>query len=382
MEFLGRFQIGGFIFSILTLTRTYFKHNKMGGCCSAMFNAEPETPKVITPDPPIDQPQLFVSARLGYWGWSHDFGVWNQDRPEKSEDQQETMWLWFRKRDAGNCMRVNLENFVRTNPEKPKQGQVLYYSMQQKNPQVQSFNRIAGASRENFLGFMNNNNNNDDHYYQNYPGHGHQLPQGSHVVSRVTMITKWQSYSTTRVHDGDVGRGEALFGQSCALLDVLAIGTAVTTYVETVEQKEDKDAEGRVIGHHTVKHMDKDTTVLVDSVQYRVTVNNLLWSQWIVPGDSVSSANANSITVTTPFFSTVLDGGWTSRTKYRIQTNMGIDPALALLLSHIVTTEYSITDIKNDLHLNIPARPPQAFTNPSMNMSFQLAQTLGNFGGR
>jgi hypothetical protein len=37
---------------------------------------------------------------------------------------------------------------------------------------------------------------------------------------------------------------------------------------------------------------------------------------------------------------------------------IGVDPALALMLAHLCTTEYSVAELKNDLVPNTPHEPP------------------------
>ena len=41
-----------------------------------------------------------------------------------------------------------------------------------------------------------------------------------------------------------------------------------------------------------------------------------------------------------------------------VQTRPGLDGALSWLLAHVASTEYSVAEIKRDLKLNTPSKPP------------------------
>jgi hypothetical protein len=353
------------------------------GCCNSLFDNVPEVPPVIKPDPDFtNQPVTFVSAALGFFGMSHDFGVWENEYPDKSKDRKEKIWLWFRKRPAGNDFKINLENFVRTNPEDKSMGKILYYAVMQGKPNVQFFHRIAGSSHSQFTGFFGDNYSHKIHHDDGFYTSRHVDAGGdihkSRVIARTQMITKWQSYSNTKIYDGNLGRGEGTLGRNFVLLDVIACGTIVTNYTEVEEEIIDKDADGRVIGHRHERHMRHSSQTFVDYTQYRVTVNGQLWTQWQVPGDA-QGAPEKAVVVDTPFFSTVLDGGWAARTKFKTTTKAGIDSALALLFSHVVCTEYNLSEIKNDLGISIPHRPPTSWDSPPAVLGFTLPDTSGDF---
>jgi hypothetical protein len=370
----------------------------MGACCGAMFDANPDTPPVIKPDPEVNQPVLAVMSALGYFGMSHDYGVWQNARPDKEANKE--MWMWFRRRDSGSgSIKVNLENFVRTDEKNPKQGKILYYALLQRQPNIQYFQRIGGPSNTGWLGFLGggagsggaSQGYNDD-FYCNHNSHTSGLSghgQGglhTRVIGKTVLITKWQSFNSANIYDGDLGRGVNSLGNNAVLLETVAVGTTVTTYTKVQEDVEDRDSEGRVTGHHHVNREYRHTTTFVDNVQYRVSVGGQLWSQWSIPGDSSPQANitTTNVIIATPFFNTTIEGGWFSRTKFHCQTNNGIDPALALLLSQLLCTEYSIPEIKNDLNLPIPLHTPAAgmglLAQPS-SLAYMLPQLTGNFTG-
>jgi hypothetical protein len=355
----------------------------MGACCSNDSN--PDAPDVIKPDPAMTGSLKVVVAALGSWGAGHDYGVWENERPEKNDEANKCVWMWFNKTSndkahAGQTT-IRLENFVRTDPNDPKLGKILFYCLLQKKPTVQYFQRFGGRSNDMsfFHGFHNDNfRTYDDNYYMNHNDHRHSHAVAS-IQSKSTMVTKWQSYNTAKIYDGNLGRGEEKLGKNFILLDCLALGTTVTTYLTIREEVEETDAEGHKHRRWVTRHEHHSNT-FVDSVQYRVTVNNLLWSEWSIPGDSAPEASmANSVTVSTPFFNTTLDGGWFKRTKYHTTTNNGIDPALAMLFSHLICTEFSVPEIKNDLNLPIPTREPAVLQPAPSVLTFALASTTGNF---
>jgi hypothetical protein len=373
----------------------------MGACCGAMFDANPDTPPFIKPDPEINQPLLAVMAALGYWGMSHDYGIWQNSRPDKDANQE--MWMWFRRRDCGSgSIKVNLENFVRTDEKNPKQGKILYYALLQRQPNVQHFQRIAGQSNTGWLGFLggllgggNNNQGgggqvsqgNDDDYYINHHNHTSGMSSygsGGRIVGKTFLITKWQSFNSATIYDGDLGRGVKTFGNNSVVLETVAVGTAITTYMKVEEVVQERDGEGNITGSHTHTKEHRHSTTFVDNVQYRVSVGGGLWSQWSIPGDSSPQASmGNSVIISTPFFNTTLEGGWFSRTKFHCQTNNGIDPALALLLSQLLCTEYSIPEIKNDLDLPIPLHAPHpqgmGLLGQPASLGYMLPQLAGAF---
>jgi hypothetical protein len=352
------------------------------GCCGSLFDNIPEVPPVIKPDPDLSgQPITFVSAALGFFGWSHDYGIWENEYPEKSSDRKEQIWLWFRKRKMGADFKINLENFVRTDPNDKTMGRVLYYAVMQGKPTVQSFNRIAGSAQNQFTGFFGDNYSHKIHHDDGFYTSQHVDADGDihnkRVIGRTQMITKWQSYSNTKVFDGNQGRAEGTIGTGFILLDVISCGTIVTNYVETEEEIIDRNEEGHEIGRRHVRHMSHSSKTFVDFIQYRVTVNGQLWTQWQVPGDA-QGGPTSSVVVDTPFFTTVLEGGWVSRTKFKTTTKAGIDAALALLIAQVVCTEYNLAEIKNDLGISIPPRPPTQWTMPG-SFGYNLPQTNGQF---
>lgn len=106
-----------------------------------------------------------------------------------------------------------------------------------------------------------------------------------------------------------------------------------------------------------------------------------LWAEWVVQGDTHYNPGSNC-TIESPLFTTQIEGGWFSKTAYTTTTKDGVDPALALLVAHLCYTEYSVAEIKRDLHPNTPHSPPRSFmySPPAQNlMVYNGAQFQGNF---
>ena len=98
----------------------------MGACCSS--DSIPDVPKEIRREPDYLTTQEFVTKRLGYWGMSRDFGVWDKEYPDNKNDRREKMWFWVNKSDDGNNKgRIDLESFEgRGEKEDPKKGKEKY----------------------------------------------------------------------------------------------------------------------------------------------------------------------------------------------------------------------------------------------------------------
>ena len=153
--------------------------------------------------------------------------------------------------------------------------------------------------------------------------------------------------TTATIADGDNGRGADNLRKDKITLEVFAKGTVATTYERETRQVEDRNAEGQVTGHHTEFVDSKLETEYVERIEYRLSFKGQLWSEWKT---IVSDSHFDS-----PFFTTTAEGGWFTASNYKCETKSGIDPALALLFSHLCTTEYSPAEIKRDL---TPSTPP------------------------
>ena len=50
-------------------------------------------------------------------------------------------------------------------------------------------------------------------------------------------------------------------------------------------------------------------------------------------------------------------GGWLSKAPPTVTTKAGVDPALALLIAHLCTREFSTANIKENFHPDFPHNP-------------------------
>lgn len=330
----------------------------MGACCSS--DSIPDAPKEIRREPDYLTTQEFVTKRLGYWGMSRDFGVWDKEYPDNKNDRREKMWFWVNKSDDGNNKgRIDLESFEgRGEKEDPKKGKVLYSASITEKPFFECFQRIPNTSRDRYFGIYGQDSgydSEDDSYYLNHPTHcakksGNGIPQGQGI------ITKWKLNTKCVMHDGEKGRGADNFQKDPINLEVFSKGTVVTTWEKKTRTVQDTDKDGNVTGSHEESYIEKDETEFVDRVEFRLIFREQLWSQWVVPGDAKQYGNADP-TIDTPFFHASLEGGWFSPSICRIKTKEGIDPCLALLFAHVCATEYSVAEIKNDLNVHTPTEP-------------------------
>jgi hypothetical protein len=75
-----------------------------------------------------------------------------------------------------------------------------------------------------------------------------------------------------------------------------------------------------------------------------------------VHGDSTDWTNNYG----TKFFDVQQRGGWFTKDPPTITTKAGVDPALALLIAHLCTKEFSTAQIKSNFHPRFPYDPLSA----------------------
>jgi hypothetical protein len=345
----------------------------MGACCSD------DVATNIKPDPSSQETILCYVAQLGIFG-SRDYGIWQNTYPSSSSERTANMWMWFNKStsEANPAFGViDLENFVRGHKENdPKKGRVLYSAIITEKPIFQMFQKqVDDGAFHNFMGiFTGNYNDPEDLVYVRHPNHTGKKNFG-HGGERVRdlepdILTKWSFATRAYFKDGDLGRGAASFGNDQVVLEIFSKGAVVTSYQEIERQVEDQDSDGNVVGHHMERRIDKNETEFVDRIEFRLSFRGMIWATWAVQGDTYIYGDADA-TIDCPLFTTTIEGGWITRSRFRTQTKPGVDPALALLIAHVCGTEYSVQAIKQDLSVNISLCLPGVwiFTpyNPSMN---------------
>lgn len=272
------------------------------------------------------------------------------------------MWLWFNKStgDIPNTGIIDLENFNRGLNGDPKKGQILYSAYVTERPRFEQFSRIAGQSRDRFFGFFNASNSgydSDDDYH--YIAKVKQMDGRTGSYERPLhpeMITKWQMQTSATIRAGNTGRGASFNGQPVTL-NVFSKGTIATCWEEVIREEQVTDADGRVIEVRHHKEVVKHEQEWVDRVEFRLVFNGCLWAQWFVPGDTAWGGSGDSV-VDCLFFTTTLKGGFFKPSVHITQTKPGVDPAFAMILSQLCTSEYSVAEVKRDLVPNTPAHPP------------------------
>lgn len=319
------------------------------GCCFG-YDVVPDTPKERQNDPDYNTTQTFAVHPLGLFGFSRDYGIYNQKCPETRFERREKMWMWFNKSTSGpNQGRIDLENFERGHiQEQPKKGKVLYYATFPEKPTFEYFQRLASTSNEHWFGMdADSEAHKEDSFYVSHETHVKNQTAGRVVGNNI--ITKWRMTTQAQLFDGEKGRGADNFQKDPVILEVVALGTCVTSY--THHTWKDKD------GHSHSEDL-KYQTKFVDRVEFRLSFRGALWDQWFIVGDSVNYGN--SCDLSSPFYETHVEGGWFSTNVHTIKTLAIVDPCFALLLSQVCHTEYSCSALEADLI--IPETPHGPYT--------------------
>jgi hypothetical protein len=329
----------------------------MGGCITTDVN--PDKPDVVQPDPVAsDQtPVTIVVARFGSWGFSRDYGIWHDSRPDNNEEQRQALWMWFNKSSISDSATIELENFNR--PEGSEKGQVLYRANFTEKPHFQIFQRQATQSgRQSYFGFFKSNayQERDDMYYVNIMRHHSKWKDCSGRTQFDHLISKWSFASTVQIFDGGMGRRNGTdLKDGNMQLDIFGKGTVVTTYSTVTETIVDEDGNSR-----EEVDIKKNETEFVDRIEYRLSCSGYLLAEWFIPGDTVQQEQDF---MDCSLFTSKINGGWVSRDTITTTTKVGtkVDPALVMLVAHICVTEFSISEVKRDLKVNTPQVPTNSY---------------------
>lgn len=339
----------------------------------------------------VPPPEFFVGVvrRIGVL-WGRDYSVHAGNvYPASKEQVRETMWLWFNASDdpVNRAIKIiDLENFVRGgDPSNKDKGVVLCRAMLLQRPPFEQFQRNANSGFEAFVGFFQPSNYTmqEDVYYLRHPSHVNKIAYGPNRRQLAPeVITKWRLCTRAELRDGNANRNANAFRGQPVILEVFSTGTVATTWQEVVNVVEDRDGEGRVVGRHNEVAVIKHETEFVDRVEFKLIFNGQLWAQWFIDGNAAYGAQASGGDgqVFAPFFRTGMIGGWFKPSQYVTQTLPGIDPAFALMLSQLCTTEYSVENIKQDLVANTGAMPPMSmFGPPAFPLNYGGTATTGTF---
>lgn len=349
----------------------------MGACCS--MDSLPPIPKQIIPPPPSGAPEVkFSVARLGRF-WGRDYGVW-----KTQQGDTDNLWFWINKSDGtikGTGV-IDAENFDRD--EKTKKGKVYWTAMINEQPKFNQFQRAAnlpkgptGMPIHRFQGIHPTDgyaSESDEHYVSQLPKKETLMGKGPHtgqdVGEKVTpvgwpVISKWRLNTAALIKDGNLGRGMSLMippGETL-LLEVFSKGSGATSWQQIESWKEVPDgtpAEGQP-QKYRVQHeqsVQKDEREWIDRIEFRLSFRGqMVGRTWVVMGDA--GGHSADAVIENDFFHAVIKGGIFTKTATETTTKAsGVDPILALLISHLCVTEFSVAEIKNDLKLNTPSNPP------------------------
>ena len=386
----------------------------MGNWTSGWFDSSPGLPEVVRPLPgPTATGSIkFATSKLGWLG--KDYGIWENT---KGADKQ--LWAWLRhKASTSNpgVSTIEVEDFLRDNSNGGGRGGVHWIAHVVDNPRYDVFHRVVPQNSGNTFSiggvtirFSQPWENNgpgpggrmaemDDAWYVGHRDHYAKRKQtntrrgaqtGEEVGEWVTplggdILSKWRLHTTATLIDGDQGRGAAAFGQdnsavgdNCKAgskgrveltLEVFATGSAATSWqrVDSATEVPDAAAPGEGPARHRVQRtsaVHKTETTWVDQIEYRLSFRgHVVGAPWVVQGDAHAfNSPGNNGGVHSPFFDAEVVGGWFTRSSTETTTrpsSPGFDPVLALLLSHLVSTEFGVAEIKADLRLNTPTQPP------------------------
>jgi len=335
----------------------------MGAACSFCCGTRdvvPDAPDEIIPDP-AEHEQITVTIEQAATA-SRDYLAY-RGFASACEDRN-NRWFFLNKSGSkwGGNVKMEVENFVRgLDPEDENKGQVLWRSDFRDQPHFQQQLRNVNQSMMEFAftGFMDavfDRPHYDDGYYMSHGG-------GWDRDYRTTLMLNWNMQTeaslTSMVRSG--------FGFPVKLV-VYAQGTAVARYFEVEEPIYEDRGEGenreRVqVGTRT--RWERHEREYVDFVQFAVcdvVSGQPVIDQWNQPvvftvhGDSTDWTNNYS----TKFFDVQQRGGWFTKEPPTITTKAGVDPALALLIAHLCTKEFSTKQIKRNFNPHFPYNPISA----------------------
>jgi len=231
-----------------------------GGCCCCGCDVTPDVPENIIPDPENGQPCEFTVKRAGWSGFSRD----SQAYRGLEDPTEENRWLFLNKTGStwgGECQ-IAIENFIRDNPDDPKQGQILWEASFVDSPYFQQYLRVPESAAfgvmfnemfdGGFGGFLGRGSTwHDDSYYLGRSGFDRDYV--------CTLFINWTLNTEAII------KTQTRTGYGCDLkLGVYACGTAVARYYEV--ENEVRDDEGRVV--RVERRWEKHVTEYVDVVQF------------------------------------------------------------------------------------------------------------------
>merc|ERR1719491_803215 len=335
----------------------------MGECCSFCCGTRdvvPDAPDEIIPDPGENE-QMTVTIKQAAMR-SRDYIAYrgiSAHSPRSSTEERNERWLFLNKSGSkwGGDVTIEVENFVRgEDPADEDKGMVLWRSDFRDDPQFQQQLRNVNQSMATFAftGFV------DAMFDRPHFNDGYYVSHGSGWDRdyRTTLYINWNMRSEASL-TSKIRRG---FGFPVKLV-VYAQGTAVARYFEVEEPIfEDRDG-GERVQVSSRRSWERHEREYVDFVQFAVCdvasgrpVVDLVSQQpvvFTVHGDSTDWTNNYS----TKLFDVQQSGGWLTKEPPTVTTKAGVDPAMALLIAHLCTKEFSTNQIKSNFHPNFPHSP-------------------------
>jgi hypothetical protein len=300
-------------------------------------------------------------------GWSNDYAVYKGSTPPK--DKKEDMWVWFNKSKVNNKIsNIDLENFIRGGKEDKNLGEVLWRACIDEKPHFDSYQKsINEPSTRSFFSPWSQPTNtatNEDLFYVNHP----RCAQIDGKLLGI-IISKWSMATKCQIFNVDFDRAvipvalEAVPAAPASVfpgkekmdLHIYSTGTLVTRYVLREEKRDDDDDNDHGPSSRRLVHA-KDEVPFIDQIDYRLVLGEKELMRWIAPGDYTYVEKADVEQHSPMYDMTFVGGFWSS---YRvIKTKKYIDPALAMLVAHLCSTEFSIDAIMQDLDVKTPPSCP------------------------
>lgn len=307
------------------------------------------------PDPAV--PCTVVVSKMG---WSRDYAIYKGDRmPESKEERVQQMWMWFNKTIINsNKSIIDLENFRRgllgESKELKDKGQTLWRATFSDRPRFEYHQKLKGqqATFNPFRGFNNDGyeSPDEDYYFNHRRNQSRGIGTGDFVGS---IVTKWSLNTQAIITGGDTDRTKNTVGNEEMTLHVFSKGTVVTSYYENITH----DPETNQRRTHT----DKREVEYIDRIEYKLMFRGQPMYQWVEPGDaSHDDSGTTNYSFTNPLYEVTYVGGFFKKSYVIVRTLPGCDPALAMLVAHLITTEYSNEAIKQDLKVNTPRDFPHS----------------------
>ena len=227
-------------------------------------------------------------------------------RDEVADNQR---WLFLNKEGKAFSDKayIDLENYIRTDPENEKKGEVLWRAKYDEHPdfkqQYQSDSSSDGFSSDGFR------------------------------PSRRKLEMKWKLETKATI------KSVKYKGQEFKI-KVKAKGTAQRIVRFT------RNEEGELVKHY-------HDSEKVKKISYKIKNGNT--------GDTIDKFKIKGLSKGGELkwkcgaFKAELEGGFWSRGNTEVFTMGGVDPGFSLLMAHICSTEFGPNEIKGDLHPNWPA---------------------------